>query len=257
MLPRLEARSWLLIAVAGWALACAIVGMSGFGGHYTLLPDDPKRAQALPVVTRGSVRSQMGPLEAYAEAANHPLFYPDRKPIAVHLPGQKADLPPLNVVLTSVIMTPTLQMAIVQDPQTKESLRVREGQSLGGAYSGWKLMTLSPREAGFEGGAQGQTTLQLRVYDGSGGEEPTRMGLTPQVIASGAVDPPRPLGIAAVNPDTPQPAPPDITNAAAAQAANAAAEAAQQSEQIRQRIQQRRLQAQAPADNTQSPNDNR
>ena len=59
MLPRLEARSWLLIAVAGWALACAIVGLSGFGGHYTLLPDDPKRAQALPVVALASSHSQM------------------------------------------------------------------------------------------------------------------------------------------------------------------------------------------------------
>jgi general secretion pathway protein N len=260
MLPRLEPRGWLLVAFAAWALLCAMVALTGFGGHYSLLSANPRQVHRLPTIVQANANPPMGPLGDYAEAANRPLFYPDRKPMAVHLPGQGAPAQPLNAVLTSVIMTPTLQMAIVQDPQTKESLRVREGQALGGAYSSWKLMSLSPREAAFENGAQEQTTLVLRVFDGNGGEEPTRVGLTPQMIAAGAADPQRAPGVPNVNIQPSQPqlsAPPDLSSAAAAQAANSAAEAAQQAEQIRQRIQQRRMQAQAQSDNSESPNDKR
>ncbi len=266
MLPRLEARGWLLVTIAGWAMLCAIAALSGFGGRYDLLADDRKLVQPVPTTPSMSARSQMGPLEAYAEAANRPLFYPDRKPMAPHPAGQSASAQALNVVLTSVILTPSLQMAIVQDPQTKESMRVREGKSLGGSYSGWKLASLSPREAVFDGGSQGQMTLSLRVFDGNGGEEPTRTGLTPQVIGSAGFDPPHQPVPPAINVDPSQQVQPDPNSTAnAGQAANMAAEAAQQAEQIRQRIQQRRAEAQAQAqaqaqgqgDNTPPPNDKR
>lgn len=262
MLRRLEPRSWLLVAFAGWALLCAIVALGGFGGRYDLLADDPKLAPPLPKVPLASARTPLGPLEAYAEAANRPLFYPDRKPIAVHVPGQaSADGQPLDVTLTSIVITPSVQMAIVQDNKTKESLRVREGQALGGTYVGWKMVALTPRSAVFDGGSQGQMTLALRVFDGQGGEEPTQMGLTPQAIASGAFAASRPPANSG-NADPPPPAngnadPPqaadapqnqsatDAMNAAANEAANNAAnEAAQQAEQIRRRIEERRAQAQ-------------
>ena len=268
MLRRLEPRSWLLVAIAGWALLCAIVALGGFGGRYSLLADDAKLAPPLPKVPLASARTALGPLEAYAEAANRPLFYPDRKPIAVHVPGQTAaDAQPLEVTLTSVIMTPSLKMAIVQDNKTKEILRVRQGQALGGLYAGWKLVSISPRSAVFEGGSQGQTTLELRVFDGQGGEEPTQMGLTPQAIASGAVatgqpqppasggnaDPPQPV-------EVPQPQPSSDAMNAAANAANEAAnnaanEAAQQAEQIRRRIEERRQRAQAQGGGTPPTNE--
>lgn len=258
---RLDARGWLLIAVAGWALVCAIVALTGFGGRYRLLADDPTLSPSLPTPPRASARSTMGPLEAYAEAANHPLFYPDRKPIAVHVAGQKSTAQPLNVILTSVIITPTLQMVIVQDAQTRESMRVHEGQALGGNYSDWKLVAMTPRSAVFDGGPQGKTTLDLQVYDGHGGEEPTRMGLTPQAVASGILGapPPPPPPPTALNANTVPPSEVAQQSAtdAATDAANAAAEAAQQAEQIRQRIEARRQQVQAQGGNAPPPNDKR
>jgi general secretion pathway protein N len=272
---RLDARGWVLIAVAGWALLCAIVAMSGFGGRYQLLADDPSQAPALPTVSLASARSPLGPIEAYAEAANRPLFYPDRKPMVVHIAGQNSAAQALNVTLTSIIITPTMQMAIVQDNQTHQSLRVREGQAFEGAYSGWKMVGMTPRSAVFDGGSQGQTTLQLRVFDGHGGEAPTRMGLTPQAIASGALGPPPqpsaamignnanavPAAMAAdVNAGTPSPVVTlvraDIEQTGLTDAANAAAAAAaQQAEQIRQRIEARRQQAQSQGGDTPPPND--
>jgi general secretion pathway protein N len=251
--------NWLLIAVAGWAVLCAMVALAGFGGSYSLLADDPTLAPPLPKVPPVNARAPLGPIELYAEASNRPLFYPDRKPIAVHVPGQSAAAAQaLDVVLTSVLVTPSMRMAIVQDPKSKESLRVREGQALGGNYSGWKLVSLKPREAVFDGGSQGQTTLDLRVFNGQGGEEPTQMGLTPQVISS----------IVSATPDTSkngdQPPPadapqtqgaPDAMNAAANDADNAAKVAAQQAEQIRRRIEERRQQAQAQGGGTPPTNE--
>ena len=261
MHARLDARGWLLIAVAGWALLCAIVAMSGFGGRYQLLADDPSQAPALPTVSLASARSPLGPIEAYAEAANRPLFYPDRKPMVVHIAGQNSAAQALNVTLTSIIITPTMQMAIVQDNQTHQSLRVHEGQAFEGAYSGWKMVGMTPRSAVFDGGSQGQTTLQLRVFDGHGGEEPTRMGLTPQAIASGALGPPPPppppsAASMAANANVVPMAVDDPNASVPAQSANAAAAvAAQQAEQIRQRIEARRQQAQVQGGDTPPPND--
>ena len=269
MIRRLEPRSWLLVAVAGWALLCAIVALGGFGGRYSLLVDDPKLAPPLPKLPLASARTPLGPLEDYAEAANRPLFYPDRKPIAVHVPGQaSADAQPLDVTLTSIVITPSLQMAIVQDNKTKASLRVREGQAVGSPYTGWKMVAMTPRSVVFDGGSQGQTTLELRVFNGQGGEEPTHMGLTPQAVASGAVAVGKPQLPAngGNNADSPQPAdapqtqaPTDAMNAAAAaanEAANNAANvAAQQAEQIRRRIEERRQRAQAQGGGTPPTND--
>src|SRR5580704_7925495 len=128
MQSRLEPLTWLLAGIAGVAILAALIALSGLGGHYRLLPDDPSLAPPIPVIPSSTSHAAMGPLEAYSEAYNHPLFYPDRKPIAVHVPGQDtAPAQPLDVTLISVIMTPTLQMAIVEDPKSKESYRVREG----------------------------------------------------------------------------------------------------------------------------------
>lgn len=266
---RLDTRGWLWAVAAAWALLCVVVALLGFGGRYRLLADDPSKTVALPSVAKASNAPALGPLESYSAASQRPLFYPDRKPVAVHVPGQNSNAQPLNVVLTSVIITPTVQMAIVQDMQTHASFRAKQGQTLDGPYSGWKLVSVSPRSAVFES-AQGQTTLELRVFNGQGGELPTRMGLTPEVVASGALGaPPQPMQQNATAPmqnanmaPTPlaQPmAPPQIAPVpeVAGDAASLTANAARQAETIRQRIEQRRREAQAANDAASPPNQKR
>ncbi len=269
---RLDARGWLWVGIAAWALLCAVIALLGFGGRYRLLADDPSKVAPLPAIAKTATTPALGPPENYAAASQRPLFYPDRKPIAVHVPGQNSNAQPLNVVLTSVIITPEVQMAIVQDAQTHASYRAKQGQTLDGPYSGWKLVSLSPRSAVFESG-QGQTTLELRVYNGQGGEMPTRMGLTPEVVASGALGAPPQPNTAAFAPNGNAVSPQTITNPAApamplqpiaapppdasGDAANAAANASRQAEMIRQRIEQRRREAQAQNDLQPSPNGKR
>ena len=261
---RLDARGWLWIVFAMWALLCTLVALLNFGGRYRLLADDRSKVEPLPAIAKATAMPTLGPSENYAAASQRPLFYPDRKPIAVHVPGQNSSAQPLNVVLTSVIITRDLQMAIVQDVQTHQSYRAKQGQPLDGPYSGWKLVSLTPRSAVFESG-QGQTTLELRVFNGQGGELPTRMGLTPEVVASGALGPPMLPNAAMLAPNVnavpsmmsaaaPPPPPPVVQ---APENANPAANATQQAEEIRRRIEQRRREAQAASDAVSNPNDKR
>ena len=267
MFTRLTALNWLLAAVAAWALGVAILALAGFGGRYRLHPDDPSLVPPLPSTTVQVGRSPLGPLELYAEAANRPLFYPDRKPARVKV-GNDADAQqPLNVVLTSIIITPTLRMAIVRDTASGKSLRVREGQPLEGGPAGWKLVAISRLQAVFESG-QGRSTLDLRVFDGQGAEPPTPNGLTPQAIsaanasnipASPAVSPRTQNNQVSPSGVKPNSTVPGILGAATVRSSPPAsddnADAERQAESIRQRIEARRRQAQDAAIATPPPSE--
>jgi general secretion pathway protein N len=257
MFAKFSPSNWLLAAAATWALGVAILALAGFGGRYRLHPDDPSLVPPLPSAAVQSTRAPLGPLELYAEAANRPLFYPDRRPVQVRVGTDVAAQQPLNVVLTSIIMTPTLRMAIVRDTASGKSLRVREGQPLEGGPTGWKLIAVSNKQAIFES-SQGRQTLDLRVFNGQGGEPPTPNGLTPQAVSASSVgnmfaNPPPP------NTGRPNPTPPvilgappaapmsDTDQAAAAEHQANDAVARAQAEAIRQRIEARRQQAQDAA----------
>ncbi len=265
MLARFTPLNWLLAALAVWALGFAIVALTGFGGRYTLQGDNASLAPALPSGRVTVSKPALQPLQAYAEASSRPLFYPDRKPTTAKAVDTPADQP-LDVVLTSVIITPQLRMAIVHDNASSKSLGVREGQPIVGGPQGWKLVEVTPRQAIFEGSG-GRSTLDLRVFNGQGGEAPTANGLNPQVVSatnSNPPPPPPPIPKPPAVPDLdPNAVPPimraDAANAqAAAQAATETADAvnnalaAGAAEAIRQRIEARRKQAQEDA-NAASP----
>src|SRR5690606_18442831 len=64
---------------------------------------------------------------------------------------------------------------------------LKVGESPAGAQ-GWQLSSISPRGAVFDG-PEGQRTLELRVFDGTGGEAPTAMASPPP---AGQATPARP-----------------------------------------------------------------
>ncbi|CAA9354125.1 MAG: hypothetical protein AVDCRST_MAG71-2939 [uncultured Lysobacter sp.] len=99
----------------------------------------------------------------------------------------------------------------LQPPDGATSVRVRVGDALE-THPGWRLGTLNARSAVFDG-PEGARTLELRVFDGQGGQAPTassaptgtrRPGAaTPAGDADAAVPPPRPI----VERPGPQPTP--------------------------------------------------
>lgn len=238
------ARTWLLAAVAGWALLAALLALFGLGSRIAPLPADPALVQALPSLP-ASPPERLGALPQYAEVGQRPLFSEDRRPKPFFLSGEKTAAPAFDLVLSSVLITPALRLAIVQPAQGGEGLRVKVGDAPAG-FAGWRLVELEPRRAVFEG-PDGRRELALRVFDGTGGQPPT-------AIARGAPGPvpmaPRATGgnqapVAMPNAPGQAPAPVPAPAAASADAASEAQPAPttdQQMEAIRQRIEQRRAQ---------------
>ena len=159
-------RTWLLGATAGWSLAVWLLALAGMGGRITPLPDDPSLVQPLPAPT-APVAGRLGPASGYGAISGRPLMSPDRRPqpfsLAPEGQGEVAE-ERFDFVLTGVLLTPGLQMAIVQPAGGGESERLRVGQSPASAPS-WRLVALSPRGAVFEGPG-GEQALDLRSYDG-------------------------------------------------------------------------------------------
>ncbi|MBS7457773.1 hypothetical protein [Coralloluteibacterium stylophorae] len=190
---------WIAAALAAWALLAALLAAAGLGTRVAPLPDDAALLPPLPRAAAGAAATAL-PVDR-AEIAARPLFSPDRRP--QDGPAEPRDAaPPLDLVLTGVILTPRLRMAILSDRQDRKRVfRVPVGQPLEGAPD-WSLLELAPREAVLAG-PEGESRLRLEVYDGQGGEPPTALqapaapredrldrarGLTPDELAARAAE---------------------------------------------------------------------
>ena len=254
-LDALGPRTWLLGAVAGWAVLVLLLALLGMGGHIARLADDPSLVRALPTL-RAAPPPRIGPLAQYGEAAARPLFADTRRPqpFSLQPEGEGEEAPQFDFILTSVLQAPSLQMAIIQPSGGGESIRMKLGESPEEAQ-GWRLVELHPRSAVFEG-PQGQKTLDLRTFDGTGGEAPTAVAVTPRA------EPPRPASDQAepavvrdADASVPRPAtpPPAVADRPARPRTTAPTNAADpaspeaQMDAIRRRIEARRAQLRAEA----------
>lgn len=262
-----SARTWLLAAIAGWAVAAWLLAVLGMGGRIVPLADDPGLIQPIPALPAGST-SRLGPIGQYAEFGVRPLFAEDRRPKPFSLQGgaEGADTgQTFDYVLTGVLITPRLQLATLQSADGSKSERVKLGEAPE-SLPAWRLSALNARSAVFDGPGE-QRTVELRVFDGIGGQPPTatsREGQPPGTMAVPVTPPangngngngtaPRPTSTPAA------PTAPATPGAAKPQPAAPAASTPQMTEQaqmeaIRQRIQARRAQLrQQQAQPTQPP----
>lgn len=171
------ARTWLLGALALWALVMWALGLFGLGGRIERLPEDPSLLQPLPQPPR-AVAERLGPLPQYAAIGDRPLFSNDRRPQPFFInPEGEGEKETFDFVLTSVLLTPGLEMAIVRSAEDGEPVRLKVGEAPEGSAA-WTLASIAPRSAVFQG-PEGERTLELRVFDGTGGEPPTAMSVPP------------------------------------------------------------------------------
>jgi general secretion pathway protein N len=239
-------RTWLLAALAGWAILAWLLALFGMGGSIRPLPADPSLVQALPQL-RPPAAERLGPMTQYSETGARPLFSENRQPVPFFISGEEGGEQPqsFDFVLSSVLITPGLKMAILQRTEGGESVRVKLGEAPESAPN-WQLVEINPRSVVIAG-PEGRQTLELRVFDGTGGESPTAMAPPASPTPSGPVQqaqPPR--RSAAPTPDSakPQPAPIDAMSTQADSAAAPAPELTteQQMDMIRKRIEARRAQ---------------
>jgi general secretion pathway protein N len=240
-------RTWLLAALAGWAILAWLLALFGMGGSIRPLPADPELVQALPHLPPPSAE-RLGPMAQYSETAARPLFSESRQPQPFFISGEEGGEQPqsFDFVLSSVLITPSLKMAILQATQGGESVRVKLGESPESAPN-WQLVEINPRSVVIAG-PEGRKTLDLRVFDGTGGQTPTAMPpVVPVPVPNGQVQqvqPPR-RSIAstpdsAKPPPTPADATPSKTESTAAPQPELTTD--QQMDLIRKRIEARRAQ---------------
>lgn len=246
-------RTWLLATLAGWALLVWLLALFGMGGNITPLPDDASLAQRLPTPPKPPAE-RIGTLVQYSETGMRPLFSEDRRPqlFSLQPEGEAPQAPSFDFILTSVLQTPGLQMAIVQPTDGGGSVRMKLGETPEEA-KGWRLVELHPRSAVFEG-PEGQKSLELRTFDGNGGEAPTAMTQPQSPDAAG-----RPGGTTTAPeltlPTKPQPAAvasqkpaaPPTNTPTTATAGQPAMTPEAQMDAIRKRIEARRAQLRAQA----------
>lgn len=155
--------TWLWAAGCAWALLLWLGAALGMGGR--LSTPAPVPAGALPQPA-APVPDRVGPLSQYAEAAARPLFTEDRRPRAFVAtaadPGEGGSGNAFDYMLTGVLISPQVRLAILQPGNGGPAQRVREGAAPDGA-PGWRLVALQPRRAVFDGPG-GRMALDLRVF---------------------------------------------------------------------------------------------
>ena len=240
------AKTWLLGAIALWAICSWVLGLFGMGERIDPLAEDQALLQPLPMAGK-PLPARLGPLPQYAEIGQRPLFSEDRRPhpFFIDASGEDDGKNDFDFVLTSVLIAPGFQMAILQPSGGGESERVKVGAAPDSAKS-WTLVSVGARNAVFNG-PEGERKLELRVFDGVGGEPPSVSSAdhppgTPPTMAQ-----PMPRGVVDATPDPMQPTPADNPPASAPSpkppGAPDAADARQSSDQIdaiRKRIEARR-----------------
>ena len=187
--------TWLLAAGAGWSVLLWIAALLGMGGQ--LDEAIPAAAETSLPQARPAAPDRIGPLAQYAEAASRPLFTQDRRPRSFMATGPEGDnvatSQSLDFILTGVLISPQVQLAVLQPSGGGDAQRVRVGSSPEGG-TGWRLVEVQPRRAIFEGGG-GQSALDLRTFGEAGGPTATavaRPQATPAVANVVPPPPPRP-----------------------------------------------------------------
>ena len=234
MLEHWRPLTGVLAATCLWAVMLLVLAITGLGGRVAPLRDDPADVPPLPMVKLTPVTPRLGGSDQYVEVGGRPLLIQDRRPVAVG-PVTGEGTAEIDVALTSVLITPRLQMAILTDNQGGTARRVRVGDVVPG--TSWRLVQVAPRSAVLEGPG-GQKTLDLRLFNGSSpGQSPVMVA--EDAAVSAPEDAADDAASAPVATPVPMPAPAPTPTDAMTQE--------QQIEAIRRRIEARRAQMRAEA----------
>lgn len=171
MTDTLRPLTMLLGVVSLWAVSVLLLALIGMGGRIATAPATAGKSAPLAALSLTRSNSRLGPITDFLEVGARPLFTADRRPAPVVQADGEQTAAVLDAILTSVLITPTLQLAILTDNKTGAARRVRVGDLVEGS-GGWKLLQLEPRRATLEGPG-GQQVLDLRVFDGKGAAAPT------------------------------------------------------------------------------------
>jgi general secretion pathway protein N len=224
-----------LAAFAGLMFLLCVLMWFGFGRGYSWWPLDPADSSA------GGKKFfneqfRLGSWDKYAEVNDRPLFNEDRRPTPPMPPedgGSGATpLRALDVVLSGVIITPKMRMALVKEKGKEKAMTVKEGGPMPGEWGAWNLVEVKPRSAVFKNSAGESATVELIAVATT--QKPTPL------------PPPPREPVAAAAPPVPAPAQAPPVQQAGEPANAAQVDLQQRIEARRQQIREQQQQQQAP-----------
>ncbi len=224
----------------------------GVGRGYSWWPLDPAGA-AVDDKKLANPQFRLGDWEKFAEITARPLFNEDRKPTPPMSPETQSgpsQVRKLDVVLSGVIITSKLHLAMVKEKGKEKSMSVKEGAALPGDWAAWSLAELKPRTAVFKNSAGESETLELiAVASSQKPTPPPPPHVTPPAPAAMQPPPPPPTSamappITGQAPVLPTPTQPGVGGDAASAAAATALDLQQRIDARRQQIREQQQQQQ-------------
>jgi len=186
-------------------------------------------------------------LSEFGEVLERPVFFAERTLPAIELASAEGDdelvdeapvaveVPALKASVDGIIITPDVKLAMVKPENAGRAQVLREGMTLEGELSAWKLAVIEERSVRFETDTGERAQLDLTVET--------------QALKTGA--PPRARQAQAQAETAEQPA-----EAGQQSAEQASAEALARAEEIRRRVAERRAQLRAEAERRARERDN-
>jgi len=202
---RLDPQQNLISVVLLGAIAAAVVAGALnflFLGSADVDSIEPVGDSMAAGVETGNADLELGDLSRFAAITDRPVFFEDRQlPVlradadaepdqAVAEVEPEVEIPELGALVAGIIITPDMKIAMISDQETNETLVLREGMTLAGDKSAWRLAEIRPRGVRFSTDAGQQRELELAVETealqaGSGGQrrtaraEPAEQGAEP------------------------------------------------------------------------------
>ncbi|MDW8478930.1 MAG: hypothetical protein RML12_02510 [Xanthomonadales bacterium] len=165
--PR-QAVTLFLAALVGLLGLLVLAELAGLGRSYRL--PDPAPPAPLPGLEAGREPLDLPAASELAAITERPVFEPSRRPPApvqaAETPPPEAQpaVPPLDVRVTGILVTPALRLAMLRPAGAQDSVVLREGAPLPGDFAAWRIARILPRRVEFEGAAGGPpATVELEV----------------------------------------------------------------------------------------------
>jgi general secretion pathway protein N len=152
-----------LACLAALMLLLVALFWFGVGRGYSWWPRDPQ-SESANNKKFANAQFRLGNWDNFAEVNTRPLFNEDRKPTPP-MPsdggGDQKSAKQLDLVLSGVIITPDIRMAMLKEKGKEKAMTVKEGGNLPGDWDAWSLAELKPRKAVFKNSAGDSETVEL------------------------------------------------------------------------------------------------
>lgn len=164
-----------VILIGGIALLIVIALLSFWLlGRVDVAEIEPDTASAGIIERPVAENPSLAELSEYTRIVERPVFFADRslpvmevagveEEVAEPEPLSEVEIPELEATVAGIIITPDVRLAMVTDRSSNETLLLREGMTMSGDKSAWKVASIRPRGVQFETD-DGQTEdLELEV----------------------------------------------------------------------------------------------